>query len=140
VPDRDLQILRLIDEGTAARTGMEFFRELVKGLAQALESRYAFVSSFSDDHETVELLAFWTGDGLQEGVTYPLKGTPCEQVLAGEIVAHERDVVELFPLDREGLAAMNAQAYLAIPLSNPDGRVIGHLAVIATEPKNWVRT
>jgi signal transduction histidine kinase/ActR/RegA family two-component response regulator len=137
VPDRDLQILRLIDEGTAARTGMDFFRELVQRLAQALESRYAFVSSFSDDYQTVELLAFWTGEGLQEGVSYPLKGTPCEQVLGGEIVAYERDIVDFFPLDREGLAAMHAEAYLAIPLSKPDGRVIGHLAVIATESKNW---
>jgi signal transduction histidine kinase/ActR/RegA family two-component response regulator len=132
-----LQILRLIDESTAARTGMDFFRELVKRLAHALESRYAFVSSFSDDYQTVELLAFWTGEGLQEGITYPLKGTPCEQVLAGEIVAHERDVIDLFPLDREGLEAMGAQAYLAIPLCNPEGRVVGHLAVIATEPKDW---
>jgi signal transduction histidine kinase/CheY-like chemotaxis protein len=137
VPDRDLQILRLIDEGTAARTGMDFFRELVRRLAQALESRYAFVSCFSDDYQTVELLAFWTGEGLKEGVSYPLKGSPCEQVLAGEIVAHERDVADLYPLEHDELEAMHAQAYLAIPLNNPSGRVIGHLAVIATEPKDW---
>ena len=137
MPDRDLQILRLIDEGTAARTGLDFFRELVRRLAEALESRYAFVSSFGDDYQTVELLAFWTGEGLEEGVTYPLKGSPCEQVLSGEIVAHERDVADLYPLERDQLQAMHAQAYLAIPLCNPDGRVVGHLAVIATEPKDW---
>ena len=135
--DRDLQILRLIDEGTAAKTGTAFFRELVQRLSHALESRYAFVSRFSDDYERVHLLAFWTGEGLQEDVSYALKGTPCEQVLAGEIVAHDRGVADLFPLDHDVLAEMRAEAYLAIPLRNPAGRVLGHLAVIATESKNW---
>ena len=47
---RDLEILRLIDEGTASTTGAAFFRELVKRLADALDSRLAFVSQFRDDY------------------------------------------------------------------------------------------
>ena len=44
VDNKDLQILRLIDEGTAAQTGVAFFREFVRRLASALDSRYAFAS------------------------------------------------------------------------------------------------
>ena len=38
--------LRKIDEGTAATTGAEFFNSLVKSLAEALQTKYAFVSKF----------------------------------------------------------------------------------------------
>ncbi|MCM2309932.1 MAG: ATP-binding protein [Steroidobacteraceae bacterium] len=136
-PHHDLQILRLIDEGTASKTGTEFFRALVRALAGALESRFAFVSRFCDDYSNVHVIALWTGRELQEDFRYPLKGSPCEAVLGGEIVAINSGVVELFPAEREDLSRMSAEAYLAIPLRNPAGRVLGHLAAIATEAKNW---
>lgn len=133
----DLQILRLIDEGTAATTGTAFFRALVQRLADALDSRYAFVSRFCDDYANVHVIALWTGRTLEEDFRYPLKGSPCEAVLGGEIVAINAGVVAMFPAEEEDLRRMSAEAYLAIPLRNPSGRVLGHLAVIATEPKNW---
>jgi signal transduction histidine kinase/ActR/RegA family two-component response regulator len=133
----DLDILRLIDEGTAAKTGQEFFRALVERLAAALESQIAFVSRFCEDNTRVRVLAFWTGERIEENFDYPLKGSPCEQVLGGEIVAYNEGVAELFPAEREELEAIGAQAYLAIPLKTPTGDVLGHLAVIATSRKNW---
>jgi signal transduction histidine kinase/DNA-binding NarL/FixJ family response regulator len=136
-PQHDLEILRLIDEGTASTTGTEFFRALVRCLADALDSRYAFVSRFCDDYRNVHVIALWTGSALEEDFQYPLKGSPCEAVLGGEIVAINAGVVQMFPAEEEDLRRMSAEAYLAIPLRNPDGRVLGHLAVIATEAKNW---
>jgi signal transduction histidine kinase/DNA-binding NarL/FixJ family response regulator len=137
VADRDLEILRLIDEGTAATTGAAFFRELVRRLADALDSRLAFVSQFCDDNLRVHVLALWNGEQLIENFDYPLKGTPCERVLGGDIVAINDDVASQFPADEEDLRKLGARAYLAIPLKNPAGRVLGHLAVISTQPKNW---
>jgi signal transduction histidine kinase/DNA-binding NarL/FixJ family response regulator len=133
----DLEILRLIDEGTAAKTGREFFRALVERLAAALDCRIAFVSRFCEDLTRVHVLAFWTGERIEENFDYPLEGTPCEKVLGGDIVAYDRGVVELFPADRESLRAIGAEAYLAIPLRTPTNAVLGHLAVIATGAKNW---
>ena len=135
--ERDLQILRLIDEGTAATTGAAFFRELVRRLAGALESRFAFVSRFDDDYSTAHVLAMWTGEKFEENFSYPLPGSPCERVLSGEIAAFNDGVADLFPAEREQLREMSAEAYLAIPLRNPEGRVRGHLAVIATSAKAW---
>jgi signal transduction histidine kinase/DNA-binding NarL/FixJ family response regulator len=137
VADRDLEILRLIDEGTAATTGLAFFRELVQRLAHALDSRVAFVAQFRDDYASVHVLAFWNGDRLVEGFDFALKGTPCERVLDGEIVAYDDDVAAQFPADEEALRKLGARAYLAIPLKNPSGQILGHLAVISTEPKDW---
>jgi two-component system, sensor histidine kinase and response regulator len=133
----DLHILRLIDEGTAAQTGTAFFRELVKRLAQALESRFAFVSRFCDDNARVHVLAMWDGEKLQEDFDYPLPGSPCEQVLDGDIVAFDAGIQDKFPVEREALQEMRAESYLAIPLKNIQGRVIGHLAAIDIQQKNW---
>ena len=137
VEQQDLHILRLIDEGTAAETGAAFFRELVRRLAAALDSKYAFVSRFCDANTRVHVLALWNGAELQENFDYPLAGSPCEHVLGGEIVAFNDGIQELFPAEREALKEMGAQSYLAIPLKNRNGAVLGHLAVIDTHAKNW---
>jgi signal transduction histidine kinase/DNA-binding NarL/FixJ family response regulator len=137
VDNKDLQILRLIDEGTAAQTGVPFFREFVRRVAHALDSRYAFISRFDANHTRAHVIAMWDGANLQEGMEYPLPGSPCENVLGGDIVAFNANIIELFPVEREALQAMSAQSYLAIPLKTAAGRVIGHLAVIDTQPKNW---
>jgi signal transduction histidine kinase/ActR/RegA family two-component response regulator len=134
---QDLHILRLIDEGTAAQTGTAFFRELVKRLARALDSRFAFVSRFCDDNARVHVLALWDGEKLQEDFDYPLPGSPCEQVLHGDIVAFDANIQDMFPVERETLREMQAESYLAIPLKNIQGLVIGHLAAIDIQQKNW---
>lgn len=130
-------MLRLIDEGTAAQIGIAFLREFVRHVALALDSRYAFVSRFAPDLTRALVLVFWNGESLQEGFQYPLAGSPCEKVLSGDIVAYNAGIADLFPAEREDLLAMGAESYLAIPLTNPAGAVIGHLAVIDVKPKNW---
>jgi signal transduction histidine kinase/DNA-binding response OmpR family regulator len=137
VNNTDLHLLRLIDEGTAAQTGAAFFREFVRRLAEALDCRYAFASRFVQDNTRAHVIALWDGERLQEGLEYPLPGSPCENVLAGDIVAYDAGVADLFPAERAELLEMGAQSYLAIPLKARDGVVLGHLAVIGTQPKNW---
>ena len=129
----DLELLRLIDEGTASETGVGFFHALVRSLAQALGTRFAFVSRFSADQKHVRVLAFWNGSGIDNDVEYDLAGTPCERVLGGEIVSFDSGVSDLYPAER----AIGAESYLAIPLQAADGSVFGHLAVIHTEPIVW---
>jgi signal transduction histidine kinase/DNA-binding response OmpR family regulator len=129
----DLELLRLIDEGTASETGAAFFNALVRSLAHALGTRYAFVSRFSEDRTRVEVLAFWNGSSVDHDVRYELAGTPCERVLDGRVVIFDRGVSELYPAEKE----IGAESYLAIPLQGSDGAVLGHLAVIHTEPVNW---
>jgi len=137
IDNRQLRILKLIDEGTAAQTGADFFRALVERLAQALDARYAFVSHFCDANTRVHVLAMWNGRSVDENFYYQLAGSPCEGVLSGEIVAYNSKVVEKFPREREDLEKMDAESYLAIPLRNIRGEVLGHLAAIDTKPNNW---
>ncbi|BFU91285.1 MAG: hypothetical protein NTAFB01_24720 [Nitrospira sp.] len=127
--------LRKIDEGTAAATGAAFFPSLVQSLAEALQSKYAFVSKFVEGNQTrVRTLAFWKGDGFLDNFEYDLLHTPCERVLAGEVCLFPENVQELFPEHREDLAKLGVESYLAIPVSDHSGAVMGHLAVMDTKP------
>lgn len=127
--------LRKIDEGTAAATGADFFPSLVKSLAEALQTKYAFVSKFVGGTRTrVRTLAFWKGDGFLDNFEYDLPHTPCERVLGGEVCLFPKNVQELFPEHREDLAKLGVESYLAIPVSDRSGTVMGHLAVMDTKP------
>jgi PAS domain S-box-containing protein len=127
--------LRKIDEGTAATTGAEFFHSLVKSLAEALQAKYAFVSKFVEGNRArVRTLAFWKGDGFLDNFEYDLPHTPCERVLAGEVCLFPEKVQDLFPEHREDLAKLGVESYLAIPVSDRSGTVMGHLAVMDTKP------
>ncbi len=126
--------LRTITEDTAPLTGVEFFRALTRHAALTLDARYAFLAEVCPDRpDHVATLAFWTDGGFAENITYPLAGTPCEEVVAGEICFHSEGVARLFPLDRD-LVTLSAESYLGVPLRNSAGRVIGHLALIHDRP------
>ena len=132
-----LTLLRALDEGVAARTGAAFFPHLVSALAQTLGASCAFASEFV--HETYEahVLAFWCDGSFGENFVYPLAGSPCECVLDNEIVAFPRNIQDMFPAEREALAEIGAQSYLAIPLCTETGKVCGHLAVIDRRERDW---
>ena len=69
--EKSEQILRSIVEGTVAVTGVDFFRSLVRSLAQALDVRYAFISECMNAPPTrVHSFAFWQGDEFGEEFEY----------------------------------------------------------------------
>jgi PAS domain S-box-containing protein len=127
--------LRKIDEGMAATTGAEFFNSLVKSLAEALQTKYAFVSKFVEGNRArVRTLAFWKGDGFLGNFEYDLPYTPCERVLVGEVCLFPEKVQDLFLEHREDLAKLGVESSLAIPVSDCSGTVMGHLVVMDTKP------
>jgi predicted ATPase/signal transduction histidine kinase/GAF domain-containing protein len=125
--------LRAIESGTAAVTGADFFRALVRNLAHALGVRYAFVAECCDGadgaHARARMRAFWKGDRFGSELEYETRGTPCSEVLEGKTCHHAQDVQALFPED-ESLAWWGAKSYLGMPLLGSTGEVIGHMAVL----------
>ena len=123
------EILRAIVAGTASSTGDEFFRSLVSHLADVLRVRYTFVSEFVDKNRRVRTLAFWAGEGFIDNFEYDLAHTPCEEVLSGTARHYPEGIQALFPKDTQ-LVRLAAESYLAIPLTDKSGNVLGHLAAI----------
>src|SRR5215831_21396372 len=74
VPD-DLHALRAVVEGTAGGTGQEFFRSLVRHLAEAIDVHYAGVCEFKGP-QLGRVLAFWDHDHVVEGWEFDFTTTP----------------------------------------------------------------
>ena len=126
----ELAALRVIVEGTAHSTGEEFLQTLVRHLAQAVGAHYAFVAEFAspESRTRARTLAFWSRDGIAENFEWTLAGTPCEDVVNGKLCHHPSGVRQNFPEDRL-LVELGIESYLGVPLCDPEGKVLGHLAV-----------
>ena len=132
---RQEQSLRLIVEGTAAKTGEEFFRTCVQYIAQVLEVRYAFIAEFIDSEKlSAKTLAFWAVDDFGDNFTYNLAGAPCENVYSqGDFCLYRNSVQLLFPEDTD-LVALQAESYAGLPIMDAAGNPLGLLAVLDTKP------
>jgi PAS domain S-box-containing protein len=136
------QALRLFLEGTAAKTGEEFFNTCAFYLAEILRVRYAFVTEFKadsaedsevGDRHVVRTLAFWKGEASGDNFEYSIYDTPCAAVLQGELRFYPAQIPTLFPQFLEGMA-IAAVSYIGVPLTHSSGKILGHLAVLDTQP------
>ena len=127
-------LLRAIVAGTATDTGEEFFRSLVRHLAQALKVRYAFVGKWHQESpDSVRILAVWSRTDFADPVEYVLQHTPCANVVGQRLCLHESGVQRLFPEDHL-LAQMNVESYCGTPLFDRFGQPLGLLVVMDDRP------
>ena len=133
-PLTDSKLLQHLAAGTASATGVEFFKSLVRHLASALRVRYAFVTQCTDTTLTrVRTLAFWDGKDFGDNFEYALAGTPCENVIGGNICYYPKALQVLFPKD-VGLVEWKAESFLGIPIRDSFKNILGHIAVLDDEP------
>ncbi|CBN57126.1 MULTISPECIES: PAS domain S-box protein [Kamptonema] len=137
---RQEQALRLIVEGTAAKTGEEFFKSCVQYLAQVLGVRYAAIAEFANPEKSiVQTLAFWAGDNFGDNFTCNLAGTACKNTPCknidnnGEVCRYPNSVDCLFPQD-DTLVALQTQSYAGLPIIDTAGNQLGLLEVMDTKP------
>jgi PAS domain S-box-containing protein len=125
----------VIADGTAHNIGEEFFQSLVRHLARALDVNYAFVAEFASPETTTRArtVAYWARDRIAENFEWVLAGTPCEDVVHGKLCHHPSGVRQRFPDDRF-LVERGIESYLGVPLRDPGGKVLGHLAVVDDQP------
>ena len=106
----------------------DFFRALVSHLSAATGVPNALVAEFADHKTRVRALALWTEGAFVEGEEWDLDGTACQVVLAGQLCHYPERVSEIFPNEQ------GVESYLGVPLCDPSGEVLGHLAVFDTRP------
>jgi formate hydrogenlyase transcriptional activator len=134
-PTHGEETIHHISEGIAGAAGEEFFRSLAQHLANALRVRYSFVAECTgESRERVRTLAFWDGNGFAQSIEFPLRATPCEKVIEGNICSHPERLQLLFPEDR-ALVTLGAESYAGVPLPNSQGEVLGHLVVMDNKPR-----
>jgi len=126
--------LRTVLEGTATETGTGFFDVLVQSLSRALQTRYAWVTEYMAGLRRLKTLAFCADGELQPPFEIDIEGTPCQKIIDHSQFVHYPDNIrELFPRSSK-LKELEAVGYMGVPLSNLQGDVLGHLAVIDSQP------
>lgn len=126
----ELTALRGIVEAASRHSGEEYFQAFVRNLARLVDAQYAFIAEFATPETTskARTIAFWARDRIAENIQWTLAGTPCEEVVHGTLCHHPSGVRRLFPDDRL-LVELGIESYLGVPLRDPQGTVLGHVAV-----------
>lgn len=126
-------VLHSILEGTSSVLGEEFLRSLARNLASTLNFRYALVGELADEGRSVRTLALWANGSFAPDLEYPLKDTPCEQVVGKEACVYPKGVARLFPKDRL-LTDMGVESYIGVPLFDAGKKPIGILVGLDDRP------
>ncbi len=129
-------ILAILD-GTSSEIGQDFFLSLVKNLSAVLNTYGAWVTEYFEDNLTMRTKALFLGDRWVDNLEYSVIGTACETVVNEKRLVHVRD--DLFARykgnpDLAGFRKTNAVSYMGIPFEDVDGRILGHMSVIDTDP------
>ncbi len=116
------------------KTGIDFFRSLVRQLAKSLNADFSFVGQeVGGLRDRMRTIAVWSGDGPIDNFDYDLANSPCRDMTERGIRYYRQGVQKQFPLDRL-LVDRGIESYLAAPLVDSMGSITGLLAVLHKEP------
>jgi PAS domain S-box-containing protein len=123
-----------IARNVSATIGNEYFSTLATQLARALGADRLYIAEFvSGQVECVRTTAAYVCGEEMETFQMPLAGTPDAEVALDHPRVYSRGIQHLFPSDSR-LSEWGAEAYVAHPLSNPEGRPVGLIAVLYRRP------
>ena len=127
--------LRSIVQGVATVTGDAFFDALVQHLAPALDVDYAYIGLIEGDApKMLQMIAIYAQGQSVEHLKYSLQGTPCGDVIEQrKVCCYPRHVQAHFP-NAPLLEPLFVESYVAIPLFDSSGAVLGLLAVMDSKP------
>ncbi len=126
------EMLRTLFEATAMATGDDFFRALVRQLAEALQVRQAFVSEFVEGTKRARMLAACFDGRFVDNKEFLVTGTPCERVYRGHVHVIPSGLQKLYP--NESFAGMAVESYLGVPLVSRSGEILGHVVALDDKP------
>ncbi len=126
--------LKAIVEGTAGKTGAEFYRTCTKYLAEIFEVRYTFLTKLLDQsfHKS-QMISLWTGGELIEPYEMELAGTPCLATYQNSWGIFHENLQAHFPT-ATALASLQGESYISVVIRDFEGKIIGNLGVIDTKP------
>ncbi|MEX2175530.1 MAG: ATP-binding protein [Pirellulaceae bacterium] len=128
------QLLESAAAGVTAAIGDEFFRMLVRHLAELLDCEYAEVGIVTSKRkDRIRTLALVSHGELLENLEYDLKDTPCQTVIHRELCLYPSQVQASFPND-PWLVDWQVESYAGTPLFTAAGEPVGLICVMGKRP------
>jgi PAS domain S-box-containing protein len=120
--------LQVLASATARARGDALFPSFAQFVARVFGASQALVSE-SIGGGRVRTLAVFARGAAAPDYEYDVAGTPCAEVLEGEVVHHESGLARRFPHSAQGW-----ESYFGLPLVAADGTVLGHVCVYDASP------
>ncbi|NOT97258.1 MAG: PAS domain S-box protein [Nitrospira sp.] len=119
---------------TAAATGREFLQALVRQLALALDTQYAFVTEWVPGRtDRLRTVAGWSGNCAADPLEINLHDSPCQQVMKDGTALFAQGIRQVFPQNTL-LSSIGVESYMGVVLRNSEGQPTGHLCVMGVTP------
>ena len=126
-----MQAMQAVALGTAsASTGDQFFQTLMRHVATALRADDAWLTEPADEGTHMRVLGWWSEGRPRDDKILSATKLPCLEVMDGPPLAIAHGAARMF---RHELLS-GREAFLAQPLSDASGRILGVLAVARAEP------
>jgi PAS domain S-box-containing protein len=124
-----------VTQGIDAAIGKDFFSSLVKSLASALKVDYAYITELSADNlDIATTIALVARGEIVENIEYNVTATPCQKVIEQKkLCCYPSGVKSLFP-EAQWLIQEGIESYVAIPLINSSGTILGLLGILDRQP------
>lgn len=129
------QMILNVAKGASAAIGDEFFLLLSEYLSRSLSADYVVIGERTgEEAETITTVAVFADGEVQPNFTYPLAGSPSEQVLRERYSCSYADnVSDRFPRDLF-LRTLDVRGYVGTPLISSRGDILGIMAVMKKTP------
>lgn len=124
--------LRFIAQRGWSLHGEPFLVALARYLSKTLDADYTIIDRLADEPQEAETVALFARGELLPNMCYSLKGTPCEQVMGGELCCYSQGVQGHFP-GNTTLIEMGVESYIGLPLWDSTGKVIGLITVMDSQ-------
>ncbi len=130
---RTQEVVIKVAQAVSSGTGSEFFDLLTQNMVEALGALGGLIGRHYPADNSIRTLSYVMAGKLMDDVTYGLAGTPCEDVVVGDICVFDRGVQQMFPADHL-LVELGIEAYAGIPLMHQNGGVAGIMVVFFDGP------
>ena len=128
------EALITVARAVSASVGGEFFRQLTRSMVSALGADIGVISKLDPDNPAQARTLVVVADGThRDNFTYPLTGSPCENISPGHSHIVPRDVQTLYP-ESQLMVDLGVHAYVGHPLVTSEGRLVGIMAVLYRHP------
>ncbi|MET0029178.1 MAG: EAL domain-containing protein [Candidatus Thiodiazotropha sp.] len=129
---RTSETLHTLMQSMVGITGENFFEHVAQELCRWFEADGANIGELEGNARIKGLTTLIDGEPVLN-FDYPLRGTPCENVIRQGPSLYPQGVQNLFPTD-QSLIMLDIQGYAGVPIRNRDGDLIGVIWVISRKP------
>ncbi|KTD66118.1 GGDEF domain-containing sensory box protein [Legionella spiritensis] len=84
-----------------------------------------------DSSDTAHSVSYYRHGAKQPNITYPLQGTPCQDVKKTRSIYHFNGDVQTHYPDASILKELNVHSYIGGPLINSEGQIVGILTLFS---------